>query len=131
MQPYAYIEKLNLIDNNLQYGRTPSKLLTLCDADGEEFTVCHALNLVFFRHNDSRDLNIALPKAAGFNVCTNEPRAKEAAIHGEGGLQVDWCARGSSEHHIEVLFDCRILNADIFSYANKPLNNTLNPIHLK
>ena len=28
----------------LRYGRTPTNLATHCDADGEEFTVCHALN---------------------------------------------------------------------------------------
>ena len=111
----------------LRYGRTPSKLPTLCDADGEEFTVCHALNckkggLVSYRHNELLDLSIQLVKAAGFNMWTQEPFIKETDIHSEGGLRADWSGRGFWEHQIEALFDCRIINADAISHANKTLH---------
>ena len=112
----------------IQYGRTPSKLPLLCDADGEEFSVCHALNcrkggLVSYRHNELRDLNLQLAKSAGFNMCMNEPIIRETDIHGEGGLRADWSVRGFWEHQIEALFDCRIINADAISYENKPLHS--------
>ena len=80
--------------------------------------------MVSFRHNELRDLNIELAKAAGFNMCTKEPVIKEAGIHGEVGSCVDWSVRGFWEHQIQVLFDCHIMNADTPSYANKPLDNT-------
>ena len=49
----------------LRYGCIPIDLLTHCDADGEVFSVNHALNcskggLVYGRHNELRDLNCSL-----------------------------------------------------------------------
>ena len=46
----------------LRYGRIPIDLPTHCDADGEVFSVNHALNcskggLVYGRHNELKDLN--------------------------------------------------------------------------
>ena len=57
----------------LRYGRTPTNLATHCDADGEEFTVCHALNckkggLVTLRHNELRNLNIEMVKTASLHT---------------------------------------------------------------
>ena len=56
----------------LCYGRTPIDLPTHCDADGEVFSVNHALNcskggLVYGRHNELRalDLNCSLLELAG------------------------------------------------------------------
>jgi len=73
----------------LRYGRTPTNLSTHCDADGEEFTVCHALNckkggLVTLRHNELRDLNIEMVKTAGFTHTVKEPMVKESDVKGEG-----------------------------------------------
>ena len=110
----------------LRYGRTPKNLPTHCDADGEDFTVCHALNckkggLVTLRHNELRDLNIDLAKTAGFRSVVKEPIIKESNVEGEGGLRADWSVRGFWEHQREALFDCRIFNSDALSYANTPL----------
>ena len=67
---------------SLRYGKQPTNLPSICDADGESFTVCHALNckkggLVTFRHNELRDLNIELVKSAGFIQTVKEPIVKE------------------------------------------------------
>ena len=114
----------------LRYGRTPTNLSTHCDADGEEFTVCHALNckkggLVTLRHNELRDLNIEMVKSAGFTYTVKEPSVKDSDVKGEGGLRVDWGVRGFWEHQREALFDCRIFNADAISYVNTPINTLL------
>ena len=114
----------------LRYGRTPTNLATHCDADGEEFTVCHALNckkggLVTLRHNELRDLNIEMVKTAGFTHTVKEPTVKDSDMKGEGGLRVDWSVRGFWEHQREALFDCRIFNADAISYENTPINTLL------
>ena len=67
---------------SLRYGKQPTNLPSICDADGESFMVCHALNckkggLVTFRHNELRDLNIELVKSAGFTQTAKEPIVKE------------------------------------------------------
>ena len=87
----------------LRYGRTPNYLSTHCDADGEEFTVCYALNfkkggLVTLKHNKLRDLNIKMVKTAGFAHTVKEPTVKDSDLKGEGGLRVDWSVRGFWEH---------------------------------
>ena len=114
----------------LRYGRTPTNLSTHCDADGEEFTVCHALNckkggLVTLRHNELRDLNIEMVKTAGFTHTVKEPMVKESDVKGEGGLRVDWSVRGFWEHQREALFDCSIFNADAISYVNTSIDTLL------
>ena len=45
----------------MRYGKTPTRLQSTCDADGEVFDVNHALNcprggLVYGRHNEMRDI---------------------------------------------------------------------------
>ena len=75
---------------SLRYGKQPTNLPSTCDADGENFTVCHALNCkkggsVTFRHNELRDLNIELVKSAGFTQTVKEPIIKETDKKGEGG----------------------------------------------
>ena len=115
---------------SLRYGKQPTNLPSICDADGEGFTVCHALNckkggLVTFRHNELRDLNIELVKSAGFTQTVKEPIVKETDKNGEGGLRADWSVRGFWEHQREALFDCRIFNADAISYVNTPITTLL------
>ena len=115
---------------SLRYGKQPTNLPSICDADGESFTVCHALNckkggLVTFRHNELRDLNIELVKSAGFTQTVKEPIVKETDKNGEGGLRADWSVRGFWEHQREALFDCRIFNADAISYVNIPITTLL------
>ena len=73
----------------LRYGRTPTSFATHCDADGEEFTVCHALNcekggLVTLRHNEQHDLNNEMVKTTGFRHTVKEPTVKDS------DMKVEW-----------------------------------------
>ena len=71
-------------------------LPTHCDADGEVFSVNHALNcskggLVYGRHNELRDLNCSLLELAGLKQVISEPIVHETA---DKQLRADWAARG-------------------------------------
>ena len=83
----------------LRYGRIPKHLPTHCDADGEIFDVNHALNcprgdLVYGRHNESRDLNCDLLELAGLKQIISEPIIRESDSNGENGLRAEWGVRG-------------------------------------
>ena len=78
----------------LRYGRIPVDLPTHCDADGEIFTVNHALNyskggLVYGRHNELRDLNCSLLELAGLKQVISEPIVSESE---DSQLRADWVA---------------------------------------
>ena len=98
----------------LRYGRIPVDLPTHCDADGEIFTVNHALNcskggLVYGRHNELRDLNCSLLELAGLKQVISEPIVSESE---DSQLRADWAARGFWEPQKQALFDCCIVNAE-------------------
>ena len=82
---------------SLRCGRTPPKMPSSCDADGESFDLNHALNcpqggLVYGRHNEIQDLNCHLFELAGLIIkqITSEPILCESDVNGENGLQADW-----------------------------------------
>ena len=111
----------------LRYGRTPSNLPRLCDADSEEFDVNHALNcskggLVYGRHNECRDLNCDLLKLAGLKQIISEPILRESDKDGQNGLRVDWGVRGFWKPQRQALFDVCIINADSPSYSQLSLD---------
>jgi len=111
---------------SLRYGRTPPKMPSSCDADGESFDLNHALNcprggLVYGRHNEIRDLNCHLFELAGLKQITSEPILCESDVNGENGLRADWGARGFWEPQKMSLFDVSIFNADSSSYKSQPL----------
>ena len=79
----------------MRYGKTPTRLQSTCDADGEVFDVNHALNcprggLVYGRHNEMRDLNCNLLELAGLKQVTREPIVRNSDMNGENGLRADW-----------------------------------------
>ena len=82
---------------SLRYGRTPPKMPSSCDADGESFDLNHTLNcprggLVYGRHNEIRELNCHLFELAGLKQITSEPILCESDVNGENGLRADWGA---------------------------------------
>ena len=112
----------------LRYGRIPVDLPTHCDADGEIFTVNHALNcskggLVYGRHNELRDLNCSLLELAGLKQVISEPIVSESE---DSQLRADWAARGFWEPQKQALFDCCIVNAESSSLKNTPLQTIFN-----
>ena len=112
----------------LRYGRTPIDLPTHCDADGEVFSVNHALNcakggLVYGRHNELRDLNCSLLELAGLKQVISEPIILET---NDKQLRADWGARGFWEPQKQALFDCCIINAESASLQHTPLQSIFN-----
>ena len=111
---------------SLRYGRTPVNLPKLCDADGENFHVNHALNcpkggLVYGRHNECRDLHCDLLKLAGFKQVISEPVLRESDVEGENGLRADWGVRGFWHPQRQAFFDVSIINADLASMSHLSL----------
>ena len=109
----------------LRYGRIPIDLPTHCDADGEIFSVNHALNcskggLVYCRHNELRDLNCSLLELAGLKQVISEPIVLETS---DSQLRADWAARGFWEPQKQALFDCCIVNAESSSLRQTPLQS--------
>ena len=112
----------------LRYGRIPIDLPTHCDADGEVFSVNHALNcskggLVYGRHNELRDLNYSLLELAGLKQVISEPIVHETA---DKQLRADWAARGFWEPQKQALFDCCIVNPESSSLQHIPLQAIFN-----
>ena len=112
----------------LRYGRTPCKMPSLCDGDGEIFDVDHALNcakggLVYARHNELRDLNCSLLELAGLKQILSEPIVTD---DGEELLRADWAARGFWESQKQALFDGCVVNADSPSLQNSSLEAIFN-----
>ena len=100
MSPNEFRDRLAL-----RYGRTPIDLPTHCDADGEVFSVNHALNcskggLVYGRHNELRDLNCSLLELAGLKQVISEPIILET---NDKQLRADWGARGFWEPQKQAL----------------------------
>ena len=94
----------------LRYGRSSAHLPEICDADGEQFDVNHALNcprggLVYGRHNEFRDLNCSLLKMSGFKNVTKEPVLRESDVNGCNGLRADWGVRGFWRAQRDAFFD--------------------------
>ena len=110
----------------MRYGKTPTRLQSTCDADGEVFDVNHALNcprggLVYGRHNEMRDLNCNLLELAGLKQVTREPIVRNSDMNGENGLRADWGARGFWDAQQMALFDVCIFNPESSSMVNLTL----------
>jgi len=108
----------------LRYGRTPCKMPSLCDGDGEIFALnCAKGGLVYARHNELRDLNCSLLELAGLKQILSEPIVKD---DGEELLRADWAAQGFWESQKQALFDGCVVNADSPSLKNSSLEAILN-----
>ena len=104
-----------------------------CNADGEVFSVNHALNcskggLVYGWHNELRDLNCSLLELAGLKQVISEPIILET---NDKQLRADWGARGFWEPQKQALFDCCIINAESASLQHTPLQLIFNTRKIK